>query len=60
LGPDRVREHIQPLAASDVVAQVCFSEGTPDPRDGLLSYYRSLAAEIHPLVLWNPRPGGGE
>lgn len=60
IGPDEVRQRIQVLAASDRVVQVCFSTENPDdPRDALLSYYRSLAGELAPLVLWNPRSGGG-
>ena len=58
-GPEYVRRRIQVLAATDKMIQVCFSTGNPDPRDGLLSYYRSLAAELNPLVLWQPRYGGG-
>lgn len=58
LGPDEVRKRIQALVALDTVVQVSFSTGNPDPRDALLSYYRDLAAELGPLVLWNPRQGG--
>jgi len=59
LGPDEVRRRVQTLTASDKVVSVCFSAGSPDPQDALLSYQQSLATEIHPLVLWDPRQGGG-
>lgn len=58
LGPEEVRNRIQALVAFDTVVRVSFSIGNPDPRDALVSYYRDLAAELGPLVLWNPRPGG--
>lgn len=59
LGPGEVRRRIQALAASDTMVQVCFSTGNSQPKDALLSYYRYLAAELDPLVLWNPLSGGG-
>jgi len=57
LGPDEVRHRAQALSTLDKVIRICFSTGNRDPRDGLLAYYRSLAAEVNPLVLWDPRPG---
>ena len=57
LGSDEVRRRVQTLAASDKVVSVCFSAGNPDPRAALLSYQQDLAAELHPLVLWDPRQG---
>ena len=58
LGPEDVRQRVQPLATLDKVVQVCFSTANEDPRDALLAYYGSLAAELTPLVLWDPRSGG--
>jgi hypothetical protein len=57
-GPDELRQRIVPLAAVDKVVKVCFSAGSHEPDHALLSYYESLAAELTPLVLWNPRSGG--
>jgi hypothetical protein len=59
LGPDEVRRRIQPLIAHDQVVKVCFSNPGSDPRDGLRSYFDNLVAELAPLVLWSPLPGGG-
>ncbi|MBI2571908.1 MAG: hypothetical protein HYV63_33270 [Candidatus Schekmanbacteria bacterium] len=58
LGADAVRDRIAPLAAADKMVQVCFSIGNPSPREALISYYQSLAAELDPLVLWDARAGG--
>ena len=58
LGVDEVRHRIGPRIESDKMIQVCFSTGNPDPVAALLSYYRSLAAEIEPIILWKPRMGG--
>jgi len=52
-----VRAKIQPLVTAENMVKSCFSAGNNDPQDCLLSYYRSLVAELAPLVLWNPRPG---
>ena len=57
LGPEVVRAKIQPLVTAENMVKSCFSAGNNDPQDCLLSYYRSLVAELAPLVLWNPRPG---
>lgn len=57
LGADTVRLRIGSLAAADTMVQVCFSSGNPNPREALISYYESLAAELAPLVLWDPRGG---
>jgi hypothetical protein len=57
LGPEDVRRRIAPLAALDKMVEVCFSPGSSDPREGLLSYYKRLAADLQPLVLWNPMLG---
>ena len=58
LGADAVGERIAPRAADDKMVQVCFSSGNPNPQEALLSYYNHLAAELAPLVLWDPRAGG--
>lgn len=58
LGEETLRERTAPLAAADNMVQVCFSSGNPNPREALLSYYKSLVTELDPLVLWDPRAGG--
>ncbi len=58
LGADAVRERLAPVAAADKMIQGCFSIGNAAPREALISYYESLAAELAPLVLWDPRTGG--
>ncbi len=58
LGHEEVRRHIAPLASSDKMIEVCFSRANPDPPEALLSYYSSLAADVEPLVLWDPRIEG--
>ena len=55
-GREEIRRRTQVLAASDKMVQICFSTSNPDPRDGLLSYFRGLKVEVEPLVLWDPRP----
>jgi hypothetical protein len=55
LGHDEVRRRVAPLATLDKMIDICFSAGTSDPGDGLRSYYGSLAADVIPLVLWNPQ-----
>lgn len=58
LGSIEVRRRLSPVTATDKALMVCFSTGNLDPRDGLESNYRSLAAEVQPLALWIPRNGG--
>lgn len=58
LGPEEVRQRVQPLTATDHLFRVCFSNPTSDPRACLRSYFDRLAAEVAPLVLWIPPPGG--
>ncbi len=58
LGADAVRAHVSTLAAADRMVHVCFSGGNPNPREALISYYETLATELAPLVLWDPREGG--
>jgi len=55
LGQEPVRRQVAPLVASDNVVRICFSEENLDPRKGLSSYYTALAADVEPLVLWNPQ-----
>ena len=50
-----VRQLVAPLVSHDTTVAICFSSGGPDPREGLRSYYDSLAAEVRPLPLWNPQ-----
>ncbi|MCH8205758.1 MAG: hypothetical protein IH956_02005, partial [Chloroflexi bacterium] len=57
-GPEDVRQRVQALSTLDKVIRICFSTVNRDPRDGLISYYESLAGELDPLILWNPRSGG--
>lgn len=59
LGHEEVRHRVSALMTVDKTVRVCFSQGNPDPREALESYCRSLEAELRPLVLWQPRPGGG-
>lgn len=58
-GSDDIRQRLRGSSGLDKVVSVCFSAHSQSPPDALLSYYRSLAAELVPLVLWNPRPEGG-
>ena len=58
-GADDIRRRVQGLATTDKVIEICFSPGNQDPQGALLSFYRSLALELAPLVLWEPRPEGG-
>lgn len=56
LGVQTVRQRVRPLIAIDKSMGVWFSPGNPDPVEALVSYHRSLTAELAPLVLWTP-PG---
>lgn len=58
LGLELVRSRIGALAAADKTVKMCFSAGNVDPCGALLSYHGSLVAELNPLKLWAPRPGG--
>lgn len=60
IGANEVRQRIQPLRSHDVVVSVCFSDAVSNPRDGLQSYFQSIAAEVAPLVLWVPPPSRGK
>lgn len=59
LGVDLLRQRVRPLTQFDKVVQICFSPGSSDPVGALWSYYRSLVSELQPMVLWDPRAGGG-
>jgi hypothetical protein len=58
LGYIEVRRKLGTVVTNDNTLKVCFSAGNPEPRRALESYYRSLVAEVHPLVLWEPQQGG--
>ena len=53
-GLENFRQRIGPLTAHDKTVGICFSPARSNPKDGLQSYYESLAAEVRPLLLWNP------
>ena len=53
-GVDAIRSRVRPLMEVDIAVKVCFSDLNPFPVDGLLSYYRDLAANTEPLRLWRP------
>ena len=57
LGVDEIRRRVQPIVAWDKMIQICFSPTNLKPQDALRSYFRSLASELEPIVLWSP---GGE
>ena len=52
LGWDVLRQRVTPLSQVDTTIGICFSAGNHDPRAALFSYFRSLASEVDPLVLW--------
>lgn len=56
VGVPAVRLAVQPLAADGLV-KVCFSPTNGDPEAALRSYLDALAAEVAPLLLWNPGMG---
>jgi hypothetical protein len=58
LGDNEVRRRIAPLVEVDTVVKICFSHDNPHPREALLSYYKTLATEVGPLVLWDPQVEG--
>ena len=59
VGVETIRQRVAPLAAVDTTVGICFSPGSAEPRDGLLSYYTALATEVEPLVLRAPEKGDG-
>jgi hypothetical protein len=58
LGHSEVRRRLGSLTTTDKTLMICFSEGNLDPRSALAAYYRSLVAEVNPLLLWEPPTGG--
>lgn len=58
-GNEYVRQRIQAVSSLDIMINICFSPTNSDPQEALLSYYRSLTAELKTLVLWNPNSRGG-
>jgi hypothetical protein len=50
-----VRIRVAKLAGSHTSLAVCFSEGSGDPTEGLLSYVNHAQEAAHPLRLWQPR-----
>jgi hypothetical protein len=54
LGHEDVRGRVAPLMALDKTVDICFSPGVANPPEALMSYYRSIAADVAPLVLWAP------
>jgi hypothetical protein len=58
MDPSNIRRRLRAVTGKDTMVDVCFSEGNQDPRGALVSYYRCLADEVYPLVLWAPRNGG--
>ena len=57
LGPEEVRQRIQwDLGGLDNVVAICFSEVNQDPVACLSSYFRELAHDVEPLILWHPSP----
>lgn len=58
LGHKEVRRRVLPLTASDHIFRICFLHTVSDPRDCLRSYFNRLAAEVAPLILWEPPFGG--
>jgi len=54
LSPDEMRRRMARVATLDQKVLVIFSPDNADPRGALTSYCGATAAELHPLVLWNP------
>ena len=58
LGTAEVTRRLAPLLDKDLALGICFSPRNPNPTSALESYFRSLAEEVQPLVLWQPQPRG--
>jgi hypothetical protein len=56
LGSGEVRARISALTAFDTMLSICFSVNNNDVMECLSSYYKTLATEVDPLVLWSPVP----
>ena len=50
-GDGFVATAVEPLHDFDTMVKVCFS-GKSTPKEGLASYYNTLADEVRPLALW--------
>lgn len=57
LGWDVLRRRVTPLLQVDTTIGICFSAGNADPQSALRSYFKSLASEVDPLVLWESPEG---
>ena len=58
IGDEEVRRRVAPLVKLDMLVSVCFSSDNSNPREALLSYYRSITADSLPLILWDPGTEG--
>ena len=54
LEPTVVSARMQPVVSHDTMLRICFSPNNSNPENALLSYYRDLATELNPLILWHP------
>ena len=57
LGTSEVGRRLAAIRGQDTMVDICFSPTNADPREALRSYYKNLAAEVEPLVLWAPAIG---
>jgi hypothetical protein len=57
LGDEVVRKHLGPAIGTDKTLMICFSSTNQSPRTGLTSYFKSLATDVHPLLLWDSKTG---
>jgi len=57
-GHTEVRRRLGSLTMNDLTLDICFSADNHDPPKALESFYRDLAAELHPLRLWEAQIGG--
>ena len=58
IGPEEIRNRLQPTMEKDQMIKICFSNPGSDPLECLRSYYVDLADGVAPLVLWDPWSGG--
>jgi hypothetical protein len=58
LGTTEVRRRVAAIRGHDAMIDICFSAENSDPPGSLRSYFNNLAAEVNPLVLWEPGTGG--
>jgi hypothetical protein len=54
LGPEILRQRLQPVLKLDKMIGICFSPGNSNPPEALESYYKSMSADVVPLELWKP------